>query len=163
MSYNKRINLEKISQTKVKCLIDNLKVFNGKCLILPKAQVVIQTDVSLKGWGANCAGVVKGGKWSLSAKALLINRLELLALKNAVLTFTKNKQLDCMYMQMDNTAVLSYLLKIGGTKNNSLIKMIKEIWTYLITNQITNIAEYHPEKLSVRADWQSRHSKDFSV
>lgn len=66
-------------------------------------------------------------------------------------------------MQMDNTAVLSYLLKIGGTKNNSLIKMIKEIWTYLITNQITNIAEYHPEKLSVRADWQSRHSKDFSV
>lgn len=144
-------------------MIDNLKVFNGKRLILPKAQVVIQTDVSLKGWGANCTGVVKGGKWSLSAKALLINRLELFALKNAVLTFTKNKQLDCMYMQMDNTAVLSYLLKIGGTKNNSLIKMIKEIWTYLITNQITNIAEYHPEKLSVRADWQSLHSKDFSV
>ena len=48
-----------MSQTKVKCLIDNLKVFNGKCLILPKAQVVIQTDVSLKGWGAHCAGVLK--------------------------------------------------------------------------------------------------------
>ena len=77
--------------------------------------------------------------------------------------FHKKQTVDCMYMQMDNTAVLSYLLKIGGTKNNSLIKMIKEIWTYLITNQITNIAEYHPGKLSVRADWQSRHSKNFSV
>ena len=115
MSYNKRINLEKMSLTKVKCLID-LKVFNGKCLVLPKAQAVIQTDVSLKGWGANCTGVVKGGKWSLSAKALHINRLELLAPKNVVLTSTKNKHLDCMYMQMDNTAVLSYLLKLEAQK-----------------------------------------------
>ena len=64
---------------------------------------------------------------------------------------------------MDNTAVLSYLLTVGGTKNKSLIKMIKEIWIYLINNQITNTAEYHPEKLNVRAHWQSRHSKNSSA
>ena len=51
-------------------------------------------------------GVEIGGKWSLPEKALHINCLELLAVKNAIPTFTKNKQLDCIYIQMDKTAVL---------------------------------------------------------
>ena len=48
----------------LKWWLDNLRVFNGKCLILPKAQVK-GCQVSLcEGMGANCVGVDTGGKWS---------------------------------------------------------------------------------------------------
>ena len=53
--------------------------------------------------------------------------------------------------------------EIGGTKNNSLIKMIKEIWTYLITNQITNTAEYHSDSLVIARIFQYECYKGLSL
>ena len=72
----------------------NLKNFNGKYLIQVKPQIVIQTDASLEGWGANCMGMETGGKWSVEERKLHINILELLALKNAILAFTKEKTMQ---------------------------------------------------------------------
>lgn len=51
------------------------------------------------------------------------------------------KQTECIHIQMDKIAALSDLLKIGGTKNKTLIKISKEIWSYLITNRITITAK----------------------
>ena len=69
-----------MSLTKLNWWMENLRVFNGKCLILPKAQVVIETDLSLRpsggGGSGHCMGVEKGVKWSPSVKTLRINSLE---------------------------------------------------------------------------------------
>ena len=78
-----------MSRTEVKYLKENVRVVNRKCLIVPKAKVVIQKDASLKGWWAKCMDVETEGKWSLSKKLLQINSLECQA-------FTKNKLWDCI-------------------------------------------------------------------
>ena len=45
---------------------------------------------------------------------------------------------------------------------HSIMTISKEIWSYLISNQITITTEYLPEKLDVRPDLQPCHSKDSS-
>ena len=162
MSYKEKITLNDQTLAELQWWIENLKYFNGKYLIQAKPQIVIQTDASLGGWGANCMGMETGRKWSVEERKLHINILELLAVKNAILAFTKEKTIDAIHIQTDNTTALSYLLKMGGTTNKTLVDLSKDIWKYLILQQITITAEYVPGILNARADWQSRHSKDFS-
>ena len=44
-----------------------------------------------------------------------INVLELMAVKFAILTFTKNLSILTIHIQMDKKVTLSYLLKMEGT------------------------------------------------
>ena len=90
-----------------------------------------------------------------------INILELLAVKNAILAFTKEKTINVIHIQTDNTTALSYLLKMGGTTDKTLVDLSKDIWKYLVLKQVTINAEYLPGILNTRVDWQSPHSKDF--
>ena len=52
------------------------------------------------------------------------------------------------------------LVKMGGTENQMLLKISKEIWQYLLKQQIKITSEYLPCSLNVEADWQSRNSND---
>ena len=60
-------------------------------------------------------GMETGGKWSVEERKLHINIVELLAVKNAILAFTKEKTINAIQIQTDNTTALSYLLKMGDT------------------------------------------------
>ena len=55
---------------------------------------------------------------------------------------------------------LSYLLKMGGTKNPVLMQVSKEIWKFLFGQGIAITAEHLPGNLNCKADWESRHQKD---
>ena len=59
-------------------------------------------------------------------------------------------------------AALSYLLKMGGTKNPDLMQISKEIWAFLLGQGITIIAEHLPGNLNCKADRESRHQTDSS-
>ena len=83
MSYKEKIILNNQAQGELQWRIENQKYFNGRYLIQAKPQIVIQTNTSLEGWGANCMGMETGGKWSAEKWKLHINILELLAVKNA--------------------------------------------------------------------------------
>ena len=48
------------------------------------------------------------------------NILELLVVKNAILPFTKEKTINPIHIQTDNTIALSYLLKMEGTTDKTL-------------------------------------------
>ena len=41
-----------------------------------------------------------------------------------------------------------------------LLKLIKEIWQYLLKHQIRITGEYLPNSLNVEGDWQSQNSRD---
>ena len=112
--------------------------------------------------GVYFKGVSIGGKWSKEEKHFHINVLELLALKFAILTFTKNLSHLTIHVQVDNKVALAYLLKMGGTRSPQLLKISKSIWNYLLSHQITITAEYLPSRLNVRADWESRNATDSS-
>ena len=124
--------------------IQNLKMCNGPYLIQSHSQVLIQTDASIKGWGATCQGISTGSQWSKEEQLLHI----------APLNFNKQKSLKAVHFQIDNTAALLYL--------QMLLKLSKEIWQHLSKPQITITAEYLPSSLNVEADWQSRNIRDLS-
>ena len=63
---------------------------------------------------------------------------------------------------MASIVSLSYLVKMGGTRNKSLTVLSKEIWEYLLSKEITITPEYLPVLLNVEADTQSRTLEDAS-
>ena len=70
--------------------------------------------------------------------------------------------MSAVHLQMDNMTVLSYLLRMGGTRSKELTSIAKEIWDFLLKKQIRIIAEYLPGVLNTQADIASRHFHDSS-
>ena len=64
---------------------------------------------------------------------------------------------------MDSIVSLSYLIKIGRTRNKYLTVLRKEIWDYLLRKEITITAEYLTGLLSVEADTQSRTASEWKL
>ena len=71
--------------------VQNLKLCNGRYLVQFQAQMVIQSDAFKTGWGASCEGLTTRGVWPKQERTLHINVLEDLAVKLALLSFTKNR------------------------------------------------------------------------
>ena len=63
---------------------------------------------------------------------------------------------------MDNIVALSYLVKMGGTRNQLLVQISKEIWEHFLDKEIIITAEYLPGALNKEADMQPRTVKDSS-
>ena len=57
---------------------------------------------------------VSRGQWSLQKSNLHINVVELLAIKLALLTFSKMLNLESVHFQINNMSALSCLMKKGG-------------------------------------------------
>ena len=91
-------------------LTESLKKTNGKHLIQAKPQIVIRTNASLEGSGANCTET--GGQLPVEESKLHINILKLLSMKNDILAFTKMRAINAIHIQRDYTPALSYLLRI---------------------------------------------------
>ena len=132
-SYCKKVILNRNSKEELQWWIQNLKICNGPYLIQSHSQVLIQTDASIKGWGAKCQGISTGGQWSKEEQLLHI----------APSTFNKQKSLKAVHFQIENTTALLYL--------QMLLKLSKEIWQHLLKHQITITAEYIPSSLNVEA------------
>ena len=128
----------------------------------PTSKTVIQSDASKKGWVAYCQKVSTGGQWTLQESNLHVNVLELLAIKLALLTFSKKFNLKSVHFQVDDMIALSYLMKIEGTQNKEMIFISKEIWEFTMSKEIMLTAEYLPGRLNVRVDWASRNFQDSS-
>ena len=159
MSYQSVPTLNTKSITELTWWIENLRFCNGRTFSQLNPQVIIQTDASLTGWGAVCNGVQTSGQWSEEERSLHINVLELLAIKLALFSFTRGKRVKAIHFQIDNKAALSYLLKMGGTKNENMIRLSKEIWHYLLNHNMAITAEYLPSVLNTVADRKSRKNQ----
>ena len=90
--------------------------------------------------------------WSVQEMKYNISILELLAVKLAILTFTKYRDVKAIHLQVDNVVALTYLKKMGGSQNLKMVELAKEIWKYLLKWGITITAEYLPSKLNLTAD-----------
>lgn len=150
-----KITLQDQALKELEWWIENLQLCNGKSLIQSQSQALLQTGASLKGWGAVCQGTKTGGQWSKSERNLHINHLLMLAIKLAILTFSKMLKLPSFHIQVDNKTALSYLMKLGGTTSLLLTLLSKEIWTFLLQDKIMINAEYLPGVLNIQADWES--------
>ena len=99
-----------------------------------------------------------GSKWE---RSLDVNVLDILTVKLALLSFSKNRKIRAIHFKIDNTTALRYFTNMGGVKSLKMIKLSKEIWDYLLSRRITITTEYLPSKLNVIADREFREKVDF--
>ena len=90
----------------------HLNAWNGRALVRPSPDVIIETDASRTGWGAVCQGETTGGLWSQMEKKLHINCLELLAGSFAVKSFTKDRLCVHVRLRMDNIYIYNSLFEM---------------------------------------------------
>ena len=112
--------------------------------------------------GGRLSGNHHVGTWSYQERTKHINVLELIAVKLVILTFTKEKSVTAIHLQIENMTALSYLVKMARTRSPELLQVAKEIWDYLLANRIAVTAEHLPSSLNIQADWQSINQRDSS-
>ena len=98
VSYKATATLNAMVKEKLAWWIKNLELNNGRAIIQPPSQILMQTDASKKGWGAVCQGIRTGGLWSKKEPESHLNLLEVLAIKSALLTFSKMMNITSVHI-----------------------------------------------------------------
>ena len=161
-NYQSRIKLSQACKEEIKWWINHVQEHNGKLLLTPSPDLMIESDASNLGWGAVCQEMKMGGPWSKEEKKLHINALELKAAHLALKSVAKNKTDILVHIKMDNITAVAHINKMGGTKSPILNQITKEIWEFCLEREITLTAEYLPGLMNTKADWESRHVKSSS-
>ena len=86
------------------------------------------TDTSQKGWGAHLNDSVLSGLWSNEDSQLHINILELKAVLLTLKGLQEHLQGQRVLICSDNSTVVSYLNKEGGTHSIEMCALIWRIW-----------------------------------
>ena len=117
---------------------------------------VLSTDASLKGWGALCDSVAVRGVWSAAQSQLHINHLEMLAVFLALKHFCPALTGQHVLIRTDNTTVVSYINKQGGTRSLPLLKLSRSLLLWCSVHFLSLRATHIPGHLNLGADLLSR-------
>ena len=120
---------------------------------------LVFTDASQKGWGAHLNEIVLSGLWSNKEAQLHINVLELKAVLLALKGFQEHLQGHRVLICSDNSTVISYLNKEGGTHSIEMCALIWRILAFTNSRRIQIRARHVPGSLNVIADSLSRRDK----
>ena len=159
-SFDSLRKLSQAAKAEIRWWLAHLEAFNGKAILSPNPEMVIETDASKEGWRAHYNGMSIGGHWSMAEKALHINALELKAGIFAVKDFAKQKQNINVLLKMDNRSAVAYVNRMGGTRSEILTDLAKEMWEWALQQNIHIMAIHVPGMTNLRADFASRHWDD---
>ncbi len=128
----------------------------GPALGAPCRRVTLATDASLTGWGAVMSGHPVRSLWRGQHLAWHINRLEMLAVFQALRHFLPDLRNHHVLMRTDNTAVVSYINHQGGLRSRPLYRLAHQILVWSQSKLLSLRAVYIPGHLNVGADSLSR-------
>jgi len=97
-----------------------------------EATIVIESDVSMLGWGAACGGVRTSGVWISEEIQYHINILELKAACLAVQCFLKEKTGVNVLLRLDNRTAIVYLNHMGGPSLTPLCRLAIQMWEWCL-------------------------------
>ena len=117
------------------------------------------TDASNEGWGAHLDQNSTKGLWSEREKRLHINVLELKAVSLALRDFKDQCQNQTVLVAKDNSTVVAYINKQGGTHSAEMCALLWKIMTWCHHYHITLKARHIPGCLNVMADLLSRSNQ----
>lgn len=126
--YDSRTALSREAREEIQWWLVHLEAWNGRAILPPSPDLVIETDASRSGWGAVCQGVRTGGLWSQMESKMHINCLELLAGSFAVKSFTKDRLCVHVRLRMDNTSAVADVNRLGGTHSLVLSNLALALW-----------------------------------
>ena len=114
------------------------------------------TDASNEGWATHLEQTSTKGLWSDREKRLHINVLELKAVSLALRSFKDQCQNQTVLVATDNSTVVAYINKHGGTHSAKMCALLWKIMTWCHHYQITFKARHISRCLNVMADLLSR-------
>ena len=125
---------------------------NGSDLHPKDHSIQLFTDDSNEGWGAHLDQSSTKGLWSEQEKGLHINVLELKAVSLALHQFKHQCQNQTVLVATDNSTVVAYINKQGGTHSFEMCALLWKIMTWCHHYHITLKARHIPGCLNVMAD-----------
>ncbi|XP_065325845.1 uncharacterized protein LOC134621241 [Pelmatolapia mariae] len=117
---------------------------------------VVSTDASLRGWGALCEGASVRGIWSAAQHQLHINHLELLAVFLALKHFRPVLQGQHVLVRTDNSTVVSYINRQGGTRSLPLLQLSRSLLLWCSVHFLSLRATHVLGHLNLGPDLLSR-------
>lgn len=112
------------------------------------------TDASLTGWGGVLGHLSTGGVWPSSPRH--INLLEMEAVQRVLLHFATHLRGRHVLVRSDNTTVVAYLNRQGGTRSPALHGLATVVLTWADTHLASLRARHIPGSRNVGADRMSR-------
>ena len=123
------------------------------------ADFTIFMDASTKGWGAHMGDSQILGTWTRTDCMLHINCLELKAVVSVLQHWAPVLQGHRVMIATDNSTVVSYINKQGGTHSPTLLRLTVELLLWLEAQNIIVRARHIPGCLNVIADHLSRPNR----
>jgi hypothetical protein len=128
----------------------------GRSWVALKPSLILTTDASMEAWGAHLNQFKLQGRWTSRQVNLHINNLEMLAVHKALLGFEHLVQGRTVLVQTDNTTVLNYINKAGGTRSPQMCQLTWDMFQWCIAHQVQLVATHIPGRYNVLADKLSR-------
>ncbi|XP_062386517.1 uncharacterized protein LOC134075064 [Sardina pilchardus] len=153
---NKRLTVDALCQTALAPWTQRQLLHQGAPIGRILFRKVITTDASLRGWGAICEDRTVRGEWSLSQSSLHINHLELLTVFLALKHFLPALQGHHVLVRTDNSTVVSYINRQGGTHSLPLLKLSRSLLLWSQEHLQSVRATHVPGSLNQGADLLSR-------
>lgn len=159
-SYETAVSLSPRARSDIEWWLEHLHRWNGRSVVQPLANLCIQSDASLSGWGAACKGQSTGGVWSMDEGVHHINWLELKAAWLALRVFTRGHEAPQVLLQLDNRSAVAYINRFGGTHSSDLSDLACRLWDWCLSRDVSLHAEHLPGTANTIADAESRRQAD---
>ena len=134
----------------------NESIYHPRPVLVQSVDKIIYTDASNLGWGATLDGTKCGGHWSYEETSYHINALELLAIKNGLLSLCKACSGMHVQIYTDNTTAVSYVNDMGGCRSSPCNEVSRRIWLWAESRKIWLSAVHIPGIYNDVADQESR-------
>ena len=137
---------------------DSTHLSVGMPFYTPPTSVTLVTDASLSGWGGHVGHHKAAGRWTGQWLQCHINLLELEAVRLSALQFLEHLRGRSVLLRTDNTTVVSYINRQGGTHSHTLWRLTKDLLSWAMSHKISIHAVHLPGKENTIADLLSRLS-----
>ena len=125
----------------------------------PAPDLHLYSDASSSGWGAHLPAQNVSGVWSDQEKLLHINLLEMNALFLGLQAFQEDVAGHHVTAMCDNSTVVAYVNKQGGTVSRSLCLLTSRLLRWTESFDVHLDARYLPGESNVLADVLSRRGQ----
>ena len=136
--------------------LDVSNIMAGRAFRRPHPSLTITTDASLSGWGATLHPRQVAGRWGPDHRSSHINVLEMLAVSNALQHFQSSVTGRSVLIRCDNTTVVAYINRQGGTRSAQLCAITWTIFQWCICHSVILSAVHLPGEENSAADALSR-------
>ena len=118
--------------------------------------ITLFSDASNSGWGAWYSNHSVYGSWSLAESKEHINIRELKSVLFSFLSLFRTTFSCSILIRSDNSTVVSYINKQGGTSCRILCDLALDLWKFCLSRDINISALHIAGELNIRADKLSR-------